>query len=40
MGIKYSLLADFHPKGRDERKNTASILPDKGITGRAHRHRE
>ena len=34
MGIKYSLLADFHPRGAMSEKYGA-YLPDKGITGRA-----
>src|SRR5256885_675824 len=34
MGIKYSLLADFHPKGAASEK-FGVYLPDKGITGRA-----
>jgi mycoredoxin-dependent peroxiredoxin len=34
MGIKYSLLADFHPKGAMSEKYGA-YLADKGITGRA-----
>ena len=34
MGIKYSLLADFHPKGAMSEKYGV-YLPDKGITGRA-----
>jgi mycoredoxin-dependent peroxiredoxin len=34
MGIKYSLLADFHPKGEVSSKY-GTYLADKGITGRA-----
>ncbi len=34
MGIKYSLLADFHPKGAMSEKYGV-YLGDKGITGRA-----
>jgi alkyl hydroperoxide reductase subunit AhpC len=34
MGIKYSLLADFHPKGAVS-QNYGTYLADKGITGRA-----
>lgn len=34
MGIKYSLLADFHPKGAMSEKY-GTYLGDKGITGRA-----
>jgi mycoredoxin-dependent peroxiredoxin len=34
MGIKYSLLADFHPKGAMSEKYGV-YLADKGITGRA-----
>ena len=34
MGIKYSLLADFHPRGAMSEKYGV-YLPDKGITGRA-----
>ena len=34
MGIGYSLLADFHPKGAVAEKFGA-YLPEKGITGRA-----
>jgi len=34
MGIKYSLLADFHPKGAMSEKY-GIYLSDKGITGRA-----
>ncbi|HEY6269448.1 MAG TPA: redoxin domain-containing protein [Candidatus Acidoferrum sp.] len=34
MGIKYSLLADFHPKGAMS-ENYGVYLADKGITGRA-----
>jgi len=34
MGIKYSLLADFHPKGEVSSKY-GIYLADKGITGRA-----
>jgi alkyl hydroperoxide reductase subunit AhpC len=34
MGIKYSLLADFHPKGAVSEKY-GTYLADKGITGRA-----
>src|SRR6202171_4232029 len=34
MGIKYSLLADFHPKGAMSAKYGV-YLGDKGITGRA-----
>lgn len=34
MGIKYSLLADFHPKGAMSEKYGV-YLDDKGITGRA-----
>jgi len=34
MGIKYSLLADFHPKGAMSEKYGA-YLPEKGITGRS-----
>jgi peroxiredoxin len=34
MGISYSLLADFHPKGAVAEKFGA-YLPEKGITGRA-----
>ena len=34
MGIKYSLLADFHPKGAMSEKYGV-YLPDKGITGRS-----
>jgi peroxiredoxin len=34
MGIKYSLLADFHPRGAMSEKYGA-YLADKGITGRA-----
>jgi mycoredoxin-dependent peroxiredoxin len=34
MGIKYSLLADFHPKGAMSEKY-GMYLADKGITGRA-----
>ncbi len=34
MGIKYSLLADFHPRGAVSEKYGA-YLADKGITGRA-----
>jgi peroxiredoxin len=34
MGIKYSLLADFHPRGAMAEKYGV-YLPDKGITGRA-----
>jgi len=34
MGIKYSLLADFHPKGEVSAKY-GIYLADKGITGRA-----
>ena len=34
MGIKYSLLADFHPKGAASEKYGV-YLADKGITGRA-----
>jgi mycoredoxin-dependent peroxiredoxin len=34
MGIKYSLLADFHPKGEASSKY-GIYLADKGITGRA-----
>ncbi len=34
MGIKYSLLADFHPKGAMSEKYGV-YLPEKGITGRS-----
>ena len=34
MGIKYSLLADFHPRGAASAKY-GMYLEDKGITGRA-----
>ena len=34
LGIKYSLLADFHPKGATAEK-FGVYLADKGITGRA-----
>jgi mycoredoxin-dependent peroxiredoxin len=34
MGIKYSLLADFHPKGAMSEKYGV-YMADKGITGRA-----
>ena len=34
MGIKYSLLADFHPKGAMSEKYRV-YLPEKGITGRS-----
>jgi len=34
MGIKYSLLADFHPRGAVSQKYGV-FLADKGITGRA-----
>jgi mycoredoxin-dependent peroxiredoxin len=34
MGIKYSLLADFHPKGAMSEKY-GMYLSDKGITGRS-----
>ena len=34
MGIKYSLLADFHPRGAMSEKYGV-FLADKGITGRA-----
>jgi mycoredoxin-dependent peroxiredoxin len=34
MGIKYSLLADFHPRGRMSERYGV-YLADKGITGRA-----
>ena len=34
MGIKYSLLADFHPKGAASEKY-GMYLSEKGITGRA-----
>jgi mycoredoxin-dependent peroxiredoxin len=34
MGIHYSLLADFHPKGAMSEKYGV-YLPDKGITGRS-----
>src|SRR5258708_38838478 len=34
MGIKYSLLADFHPRGAASEKYGVD-LADKGITGRA-----
>lgn len=34
MGIKYSLLADFHPRGAAAEKY-GMYLADKGITGRA-----
>jgi peroxiredoxin len=34
MGIKYSLLADFHPRG-DMSQKYGVYLADKGITGRA-----
>lgn len=34
MGIKYSLLADFHPRGAMGEKYGV-YLPDKGITGRS-----
>jgi len=34
MGIKYSLLADFQPRGAVADKYSV-FLPDKGITGRA-----
>src|SRR6201993_3265762 len=34
MGIKYSLLADFHPRGAMSEKYGV-YLPDKGITGRS-----
>jgi peroxiredoxin len=34
MGIQYSLLADFHPRGAMSEKY-GLYLPDKGITGRA-----
>jgi mycoredoxin-dependent peroxiredoxin len=34
MGIKYSLLADFHPRGAMSEK-FGTYLADKGITGRA-----
>jgi peroxiredoxin len=34
MGIKYSLLADFHPKGAVSEKY-GTYLGEKGITGRA-----
>jgi mycoredoxin-dependent peroxiredoxin len=34
MGIKYSLLADFQPRGAASEKYGV-FLPDKGITGRA-----
>ncbi len=34
MGIKYSLLSDFHPKGAMSEKY-GMYLADKGITGRA-----
>jgi len=34
MGIRYSLLADFHPKGAMSEKYGV-YLPDKGITGRS-----
>src|SRR5258708_19005311 len=36
MGIKYSLLADFHPRGAASEKYGV-YLADKGITGRAIR---
>ena len=34
MGIKYSLLADFHPRGAMSEKYGV-FMPDRGITGRA-----
>jgi peroxiredoxin len=34
MGIKYSLLADFHPRGATGEKYGV-YLPERGITGRA-----
>ena len=34
MGIKYSLLADFHPRGAMSEKYGV-YLPEKGITGRS-----
>jgi peroxiredoxin len=34
MNIKYSLLADFHPKGAMSEKYGV-YLPEKGITGRS-----
>ena len=34
MGIKYSLLADFHPKGAMSEKYGV-YLPERGITGRS-----
>ena len=34
MGIKYSLLADFHPKGAMSEKY-GMYMADKGITGRS-----
>jgi peroxiredoxin len=34
MGIKYSLLADFHPRGAMSEKYGV-YMPDRGITGRA-----
>jgi len=34
MGIKYSLLADFHPRGAMSEKY-GLYMPDRGITGRA-----
>jgi peroxiredoxin len=34
MGIKYALLADFHPKGAMSEKY-GMYLPEKGITGRS-----
>jgi alkyl hydroperoxide reductase subunit AhpC len=34
MGIKYSLLADFQPRGAMSEKYGV-FLPEKGITGRA-----
>jgi peroxiredoxin len=34
LGIKYSLLADFHPRGAVAEKY-GMYLPEKGITGRA-----
>jgi len=34
MGIKYSLLADFHPKGAMSEKY-GIYMPEKGITGRS-----
>ena len=34
MGIQYSLLADFHPRGAMSEKYGV-YLPDKGITGRS-----